>query len=644
MIKVIDKSENKIYDNNKHLIDKFAEFSTENLGFDKPVTVYFSDDQENAKNPLGQTAHYNPDTMEIHILVTDRHIKDVLRSVSHELIHHVQNCRGDLEQVSDTEAGYAQRDDHMRDKEHQAYTSGNIMNFRDFEDKFKSEKPIMNENHFKKNRLEALHKLLMEEAKASAAIRAEREAKAAAPEEKEEGTDYFQNLINLYLTKQIGKQQLAQLAEKGGTGWKKKLIETALRYGRGVGGPALAILIGAAIGTYIGYEINSAIYADFDGEAKERIKKAFKDPKYGLAELELYCRGTGSLCSDNGGPTRCAKRVPVIGRDKKTGKRTKKYKVKKTMGGFAVGGYQYERASGLGVGAGREKETDVGKWVGKSTKKMQQTLGDKAGAAISAFSQLPSITAMAAPLAKSMGDAVYTQTSGEFDVKDIAVIAGITSALLSTDITAGRLEYEGDKLALTSASPLKPYEACIKGLLTSGIAKETLGKFPWLKDNFSVVSAAFGLHSFADLQKMARAKGKGSGAGPTKKGKCDNFPVTPGCTGKTVKSLIGIITQATKIGQKAWKEDQSGITDMYNKAVYTPEVGKLIQAALQELDPKVAKDFADKGGVLETAKDPAAILIDRTALERSVKENKEPESLQGKRLLELNKRLMKGLK
>jgi hypothetical protein len=140
------------------------------------------------------------------------------------------------------------------------------------------------------------------------------------------------------------------------------------------------------------------------------------------------------------------------------------------------------------------------------------------------------------------------------------------------------------------------------------------------------------------------AASKGSGTGPTKERKCDNYPVTPGCTGNTIKSLIGIVTQATKIGQKAWKADQAGITDMYNKAVYTPEVGKLVQAALQELDPKVAKDFADKGGVLKTAKDPAVILIDRTALERNVKENKEPDSLQGKRLLELNKRLMKRLK
>jgi len=170
MIKVIDRSENQIYDNNKHLIDKFAEFSSENLGFDKPVSVYFSDDHENAQDPLGKTAHYDPNKMEIHILVTGRHLKDILRSISHELIHHVQNCNGDLDDLEDTSAGYAQRDDHTRGMEHRAYTAGNIMNFRDFEDKFKSEKSTMNENHFKKNRLKALHALLMERSKYSAAI------------------------------------------------------------------------------------------------------------------------------------------------------------------------------------------------------------------------------------------------------------------------------------------------------------------------------------------------------------------------------------------------------------------------------------------------------------------------------------------
>ena len=137
MIKVTDNSKDGIYSSNMELIDNFTDYSSKNLDFDKPVEVEFLDDEENAKNPLGTTAHYNPDEMKITIYVTGRHLKDILRSISHELIHHVQNCRGDLDHGIN-KLGYAQDDKHMRGMEHEAYTMGNIMNFRDFEDNYKT--------------------------------------------------------------------------------------------------------------------------------------------------------------------------------------------------------------------------------------------------------------------------------------------------------------------------------------------------------------------------------------------------------------------------------------------------------------------------------------------------------------------------
>jgi len=132
MIEVIDNSKDGIYNSNMELVDSFTDYSSKNLDFDKPVTIELMDDEENAKNPLGTTAHYNPDEMKITIYVTGRHIKDILRSISHELIHHVQNCRGDLSGMQDTSLGYAQRDKHMRDMEAEAFNSGNVMIFRDF--------------------------------------------------------------------------------------------------------------------------------------------------------------------------------------------------------------------------------------------------------------------------------------------------------------------------------------------------------------------------------------------------------------------------------------------------------------------------------------------------------------------------------
>ena len=131
-------------------MDKFFPYSREQLGFDQPVTIVFQSDEENASKMLGKTAHYDPESSEVMLYVDNRHPKDVMRSLSHELVHHAQNCRGDLQGgcdkpgwnqacVQDTGPGYAQRDPHMRKMEREAYTKGNLI-FRDFEDLIKTGK------------------------------------------------------------------------------------------------------------------------------------------------------------------------------------------------------------------------------------------------------------------------------------------------------------------------------------------------------------------------------------------------------------------------------------------------------------------------------------------------------------------------
>jgi hypothetical protein len=160
MIKINDKSKDGIYSSNMELVNNFTDYSSKNLDFDKPVEIEFLDDEKNAKNPLGTTAHYNPEEMKITIYVTGRHLKDILRSISHELIHHVQNCRGDLE-GNDTELGYAQKDKHMRGMEHEAYTMGNIMNFRDFEDNYKRGIKMSGVKKLQEQRNKKINSLLM---------------------------------------------------------------------------------------------------------------------------------------------------------------------------------------------------------------------------------------------------------------------------------------------------------------------------------------------------------------------------------------------------------------------------------------------------------------------------------------------------
>ena len=119
------------------LIKKFMPFAQKRMGFKKAPKLFLKNDSENAKNPLGKTAYYNPEEKSVTIYITDRHPKDVMRSLSHELVHHCQNCRGDFSNSSDMGAGYAQNDEHLRKMEQEAYEKGNMC-FRDWEDSIKS--------------------------------------------------------------------------------------------------------------------------------------------------------------------------------------------------------------------------------------------------------------------------------------------------------------------------------------------------------------------------------------------------------------------------------------------------------------------------------------------------------------------------
>ena len=80
----------------------------------------------------------NVTTGTITVYVDHRHPKDILRSVAHELIHHAQCCQGEVNNPIDTSAGYAQRDQQLREIEKDAYFRGNITLFRDWEDNRKN--------------------------------------------------------------------------------------------------------------------------------------------------------------------------------------------------------------------------------------------------------------------------------------------------------------------------------------------------------------------------------------------------------------------------------------------------------------------------------------------------------------------------
>ena len=105
----------------------FFPFAQKQLGFKRPPKLFFVNDKQNAGDVLGKTAYYEPETETIKVYVTNRHPKDVLRSFSHELVHHAQNCRGDFDNDTVTEEGYAQSDPHLREMEREAYERGNMI-------------------------------------------------------------------------------------------------------------------------------------------------------------------------------------------------------------------------------------------------------------------------------------------------------------------------------------------------------------------------------------------------------------------------------------------------------------------------------------------------------------------------------------
>jgi hypothetical protein len=118
------------------LIKQFMPFAQERMGFKEPPRLFLKGDANNASNPLGRTAFYDPAERAVTVYITSRHPKDILRSISHELVHHTQNCNGDFSDAGEMGEGYAQKNPHMREMERQAYEIGNMC-FRDWEDSIK---------------------------------------------------------------------------------------------------------------------------------------------------------------------------------------------------------------------------------------------------------------------------------------------------------------------------------------------------------------------------------------------------------------------------------------------------------------------------------------------------------------------------
>ncbi len=108
----------------QHMLDKG--YNIEPL----PTVEFIDGDSENAREFLGKTAYYNPETQTIVLYTEGRHPKDIVRSFAHEIIHHIQNLEGRLGNITTTNT---QEDDYLNDIEAEANLKG-TMTFRNWTD------------------------------------------------------------------------------------------------------------------------------------------------------------------------------------------------------------------------------------------------------------------------------------------------------------------------------------------------------------------------------------------------------------------------------------------------------------------------------------------------------------------------------
>jgi len=176
------------------LVKSLLPYAQKQLGFNRPPVINFLDDEDNSQNPLGKTGFYRPDDKSISIFITNRHPKDILRSIAHELVHYQQDCDGRLSQHLEKELHdkrYAQNNPHLRKFEEEAYLKGNMI-FRDWEDNYKNQpkriKIIMNESNIRQVIKRLVSEMLEEEKK-----KKEEEQRADVSKVRDSGKRYLKS-------------------------------------------------------------------------------------------------------------------------------------------------------------------------------------------------------------------------------------------------------------------------------------------------------------------------------------------------------------------------------------------------------------------------------------------------------------------
>jgi hypothetical protein len=167
--------ENISHEELKKYTKEFYNYAKKKLNLERKPKVFLKKNQFNAEDLFGKTGYYDPQNEEIHLYITDRHAKDIIRSFSHELVHHAQNLAGFDEKINlsltGTDPAYASHDEGLREMERDAFERGNMI-FRDWTDSKKLErKNIMaEEKKLPKTVVKKGHKIAKKIAKSDSAV------------------------------------------------------------------------------------------------------------------------------------------------------------------------------------------------------------------------------------------------------------------------------------------------------------------------------------------------------------------------------------------------------------------------------------------------------------------------------------------
>jgi hypothetical protein len=148
--------ENISHDELREHMKDFYKYAKIKLKITKKPRVMFVQDEQNSDDFFGKTGFYDPANNSIHLFITNRHPKDILRSFAHELIHHMQNLNGmndGLDMSATKDPAYATHNKGLRKMEKQAFKDGNML-FRDWCDMKKLQR--RNEMSDKKNVLDEI--------------------------------------------------------------------------------------------------------------------------------------------------------------------------------------------------------------------------------------------------------------------------------------------------------------------------------------------------------------------------------------------------------------------------------------------------------------------------------------------------------